>query len=112
VKKHHNFINVLHYLKTFHKKPTEVKGPHDKLSRGSFYARFTLRGEIKPRFKNAIEKAATSMASQIHFSILETKPKQKNEFISMLKNMQAIRRRLFAPIVQPIIQGVFKTKTP
>ncbi len=52
------------------------------------------------------------MASQIHFSILETKPKQKNEFISMLKNMQAIRRRLFAPIVQPIIQGVFKTKTP
>ncbi len=90
MKKHHNFINVLHYLKTFHKKPTKVNGPHDKLSRGSFYAQFTLRGEIKPHFKNAIEKVTTSMASDICFSILETKPKQKNELISMLKNMQAV----------------------
>jgi hypothetical protein len=28
----------------------------------------------------------------------------------MLKNICAIRQRLFAPIVQPIIQGVFESK--
>jgi hypothetical protein len=52
------------------------------------------------------------MASKIHFSILETKPTLKNELISMFKNMWAIGQGLFGLIVQPIIQGVFESKTP
>lgn len=53
----------------------------------------------------------TSMASKIHFSILQTKPKLKNELISMLKNMWAVTQGLSTPIIQPIIQGVFESKT-
>jgi len=78
---------VLHYLKTFHKKPKEVSGPYDKLNRGFLYEWFTPRREIKPHLKNVIQKRTTFLASKIHFSILETKPKLKNELISMLKNM-------------------------
>jgi hypothetical protein len=61
MKKHRNFINALHYLKTFHKKLGEVNGTYDKLSRGSLYKWFTPRREIKPHFKNAIEKGIVSM---------------------------------------------------
>ncbi len=39
------------------------------------------------------------------------KTKTRNELSSMLKNMQAIEQRLSAPIVQPIIEGVFESKT-
>jgi hypothetical protein len=67
VKKHRNFINVLHYLKTFHKKTREINGPSDKLSRGSFYEWFTPRGEIKPHLKSAIEKGTTSMHQRYIF---------------------------------------------
>jgi hypothetical protein len=66
VKKHCNFINILHYLKTFYKKPTEANGSHDKLSRGSLYAWFIPRGEIKPHLKSAIKKGTISMASKIY----------------------------------------------
>jgi hypothetical protein len=88
MKKHYNFISAIHYLKIFHKKPREVNGPYDKLIISSLYEWFTPRREIKPHLKSVIEKGLTSMASNIHFSILEIKPKLKNELISMLKNMQ------------------------
>jgi hypothetical protein len=62
MKKHHNFINAFHYLKIFYKNLVEVNGAYDKLSKGSLYKWFTPRGEIKPHFKNAIEKGIASMA--------------------------------------------------
>lgn len=34
VKKHGDLIKVLHYLKTFHKKPRKVNVPYEKLSKG------------------------------------------------------------------------------
>jgi hypothetical protein len=43
-----------------------------------------------------------------HFSILETKPKLKDELINVLKNMQDVRQGLFAPIIQSIIRGIFE----
>jgi hypothetical protein len=56
MKKHYNLTSVLHYLKTFHKKPKEVSGPHDKLNRGSLYEWFTPRREIKPHLKKCHTK--------------------------------------------------------
>jgi hypothetical protein len=91
MKKHCNLTSVLQYLKTFHKKPGEINGPYDKLSIGFFYEWFTPKGEIKPHLKSAIKKGTTFMTTKIHFSILETKPKLKNELINMLKNMRVAR---------------------
>jgi hypothetical protein len=41
VEKYGDFIGVFHYLKTFHRKPREVSGPYEKLSKGSLYEWFT-----------------------------------------------------------------------
>jgi hypothetical protein len=62
MKKHHNFINAFHYLKTFHKKLGKFNGTYDKLNKGSLYKWLMPRREIKPHLKNAIEKRITFMA--------------------------------------------------
>jgi hypothetical protein len=85
VKKHSDLTNVLHDLKTFHRKLGEVSGPYEKLNRGSLYEWFTPRRELKPHLKEAIARRTTSIPT--HFSILETRPKLKDETINVLKNM-------------------------
>jgi hypothetical protein len=88
VKKHGDLTIALHYLKTFHRKPREVNGPYEKLSRGSLYEWFTPRKELKPHLKKAIARGTASIPT--HFSILETIPKLKNEIINVLKSMRAV----------------------
>jgi hypothetical protein len=61
--------------------------------------------------KVVIKKRTISIATKKHFSILETRPKLKDESIILLKNMCATRQGLFAPIVQPIIKGIFANRT-
>jgi len=85
MKKHGDFTNAFHYLKTFHKKPRKVNGPYEKLNRGSHYEWFTPRGELKQHLKKVIARSIVSFLT--HFSILETKPKLKDELINVLKNM-------------------------
>jgi hypothetical protein len=41
MKKHGDLIDVFHYLKTFHKKPVEISGSYEKLSKRSLYEWFT-----------------------------------------------------------------------
>jgi hypothetical protein len=81
VKKHGDFIGALHYLKTFHRKLREISGPYEELSRRSLYEWFTPRGELKPHVKVVVEKGTASIAAKKHFSILETRPKLKDEFV-------------------------------
>ncbi len=107
VKKHGDLTSALHYLKTFHRKPREFSGPYEKLNKGSLYEWFTLRGELKPHVKVVVEKGTTSIVVEKHFSILETKPKLRNELITLLKKMCSI-----APIIQTIIKGIFENITP
>ncbi len=85
VKKHGDFTNIFHYLKTFHRKPGKVSGPCENLSGGSLYEWFTPRGKFKPHLKEAITRGIASFPT--HFSILETKPKLKDELVNVLKNM-------------------------
>jgi hypothetical protein len=47
-----------------------------------------------------------------HFSILETRLKLKDKLITLLKNMCVTKQGLSAPIVQPIIKGIFESKAP
>jgi hypothetical protein len=75
------------------------------------YEWFTLRGELKPHVK-VVEKGTTSILVGKHFSILETKPKLKDELITLLKNTCVIGQGIFAPIVQTIIKGIFDNRTP
>jgi len=89
MKKHGDFINVLHYLKTFHRKPGEVSGPYEKLNKGSLYEWFTPKVELKSHLKEVITRGTTSIPT--HFSILEARPKLKDEIINVLKNMQVTR---------------------
>jgi hypothetical protein len=103
--KHGDLTNVFHYLKTFHKKLGKVNGPYENLSRGSRYEWFTPRGELKPHLKEVIARGIVSFPR--HFSIVETKPKLKNELINVLKNMRHVGQGLFASIIQPIIRGIF-----
>jgi len=88
VKKHGDLTTALHYLKTFHRKPREVNGPYEKLNRRSLYEWFTPRKELKPHLKKVIARGTTSIPT--HFSILETRPKLKDEIINVLKNMQVV----------------------
>jgi len=110
VKKHGDLTGALHYLKTFHRKPGEVSGTYEKLSRGSLYEWFTPRGELKPHVKIVVEKGTTATIIEKHFSILETRPKLKDELITLLKNMLVVRQGLSTPIVQPIIRGIFDSR--
>jgi hypothetical protein len=82
----------------------------EKLNRGSLYEWFTPRGELKPHVK-VVEKKITSITIEKHFSILETRLELKDELITLLKNMHAARQGLFTPIIQPIIKGIFESKT-
>ncbi len=79
---------------------------NEKLNRGALYERFTLRGRLKPHLKEAIEKGITSIPT--HFSILEIRLELKDELINVLKNMRATRRGFYAPLVEPIIRGIFE----
>jgi hypothetical protein len=88
VKKHGDLTTAFHYLKTFHRKPREVNGPYEKLSRGSLYEWFTLRKKLKPHLKKTIARGTTPIPT--HFSILETRPKLKDESINVLKSMRAV----------------------
>ncbi len=65
---------MIHYLKTFHRKPREVSGPYEKLNKGSMYEWFTRRGELKPHVKIVVEKRTTSIAAEKHFFIFEIRP--------------------------------------
>jgi hypothetical protein len=112
MKKHGDLIGALHYLKTFHRKPIEVGGPYEKLNRGSLYEWFTPRGELKPHVKVVVEKGTTSTIIEKHFSIFETRLELKDELITLLKNMRVARQGLSAPIVQPIIKGIFENRAP
>jgi hypothetical protein len=111
VKKHGDFTSALHYLKTFHRKLGKISGPYEKWNRGSLYEWFTLRRELKPHVKVVVKKGTTSIVVEKHFSILETKPKLKDELITLFKNMCAIGQSLFAPIVQTINKGIFDNIT-
>ncbi len=71
MKKHGDLIGVIHYLKTFHRKPGEVSGPCEKLIRGSLYEWLTPRRELKPHMKIVVKKRTASIAVKKHFSILE-----------------------------------------
>jgi hypothetical protein len=73
------------------------------LSTRPHYEWFTPKGRLKPHLKEVITRGTTSFLT--HFSILETRPESKNELINALKNMQVVGQGLFAPIVQPIIEG-------
>jgi hypothetical protein len=57
--------------------------------------------------KVVVKKGRTSILVEKHFSILETKPKLKDELITLLKNMCAIGQGLSAHVVQKIIKGIF-----
>jgi len=107
VKKCGDLTIALHYLKTFHRKPWKVSGPYEKLNRRFLYEWFTLRSELKPHVKVVVKKGRTSILVEKHFSILETKPKLKDELITLLKNMCAIGQGLSAHVVQKIIKGIF-----
>ncbi len=106
VKKHGDFTNVLHYLKTFHRKPGKVNGPYENLNGRSLYEWFTPRGKLKPHLKKTITRGIASFPT--HFSILETKPKLKDELVNVLKNMRVVGQGLSTPIIQPIIRGIFE----
>jgi hypothetical protein len=108
--RHGDITSAPHYLKTFHRKPGEVNSPYEKLNKWSLYEWFTLRKELKAHVKVVVEKGTTSIVVEKHFSILETKPKLKDELITLLKNMCVVVKGLFTPIVQTIIKGIFDNK--
>jgi hypothetical protein len=110
MKKHGDLIGAFNCLKTFHRKPGEVNGPYEKLSRRSLYEWFTPRKELKPHVKVVVKNGIASTVTKKHFSILETRPKLKDELITLLKNMHVARQGLFTPIVQLIIREIFESK--
>jgi hypothetical protein len=56
------------------------------LSKGFLYEWFTPRRELKPHLKKSIARRTISFYGT-HISILETRPKLKDELINVLKNM-------------------------
>jgi len=112
VKKHGDLTGALHYLKTFHRKPKEVSGPYEKLSKGYLYEWFTPRRKLKPHVKVVIKKRTTSTTAKKHFSIFETRLKLKDELITLLKNMRVVGHGLSTPILQPIIRRIFENRAP
>jgi hypothetical protein len=73
VKKYGNLTSVLHYLKTFHRKPGKVSGSYEKLSKGSLYEWFTPRRKLKPHVKVVVKKRTSPLLQKKHFSILKTR---------------------------------------
>jgi hypothetical protein len=111
VKKHKNSTCALHYLQTFQKNPREHTSPFDKVAKSSLAEWFTFDGRFKPRIQNSIKRCIAFIMSQQWVTILEHRPKLKEELQSLLQNIKTSRQVLLGPIVQPIIHGFFEHKT-
>jgi hypothetical protein len=65
---------------------------------------------IKPHVKVVVEKGTTSIVVEKHFSIFETKPKLKDELITLLKNMCVLDKVFMHLLYNQLLEGFLKVK--
>jgi hypothetical protein len=85
MKHHQNIYSVLKYLKATYRKPREVGGVYDHLSKGSLVEWFHHKRELKENYKRYV-KLNTIFANFVqHSPILDAHLVLKEEICKVLK---------------------------
>lgn len=80
MKHHQNIFSVLKYLKATYRKPKEVDGVYDHLSKDSLAKWFHPNGEHKENYKCYVKLGTTFAKFVQHSPILDAQPVFKKKF--------------------------------
>jgi len=85
MKHHQNIFSVLKYLKATYRKPKEVDGVYDHLSKGSLVEWFHHNGYFKENYKCYVKLGTTFARFVQHSPILDAHLVLKEEINEVLK---------------------------
>jgi len=85
MKHHQNIYSVLKYLKATYRKPREVDGVYDHLSKGYLVEWFHHNGEFKENYKHYVKLSTTFAKFVQHSPILDAHLVLIEEICELLK---------------------------